>query len=70
MWSPGQDLNLGPPENEAAFIIKAIAVMMEAVSTFETSVSFYDTTRGNIPEDSPICVVHTSVTDNLTLSLS
>jgi hypothetical protein len=29
-----------------------IALMMEAVSTSETSVSFYQTTRHNIPEDS------------------
>jgi hypothetical protein len=29
-----------------------IALMMEAVSTFETSVNFYQTTRCNIPEDS------------------
>jgi hypothetical protein len=29
-----------------------IAVMMEAVSTSETSVNFYQTTRRNIPEDS------------------
>jgi hypothetical protein len=29
-----------------------IVVMMEAVSTSETSVSFYKTTRRNIPKDS------------------
>jgi hypothetical protein len=29
-----------------------IALMMEAVSTSETSVNFYQTTRRNIPEDS------------------
>jgi hypothetical protein len=29
----------------------SIALMMEAVSTSETSVSFYQTTRRNIPED-------------------
>jgi hypothetical protein len=28
------------------------ALMMEAASTSETSVSFYETTRRNIPEDS------------------
>jgi hypothetical protein len=28
-----------------------IALMMEAVSTSETSVSIYQTTRRNIPED-------------------
>jgi hypothetical protein len=27
--------------------------MMEAASTFETSVNFYQTTRRNNPEDSP-----------------
>jgi hypothetical protein len=30
---------------------EAIALMMEAVSTSESSVSFYQTTRRNIPED-------------------
>jgi hypothetical protein len=29
-----------------------IALMMEAASTFETSVNFYQSTRRNIPEDS------------------
>jgi hypothetical protein len=29
-----------------------IALMMEAASTFETSVNFYQTTRRNNPEDS------------------
>jgi hypothetical protein len=28
-----------------------IALMMEAASTYETSVNFYPTTRRNIPED-------------------
>jgi hypothetical protein len=37
-----------------ASIIKAIALMMEAVSTSETSVSFYQNTRRIIPEDSHI----------------
>jgi hypothetical protein len=32
-----------------------IALMMEAESTFETSVNFYRTTRSNIPEDSHLC---------------
>jgi hypothetical protein len=45
----------------AASIIRAITLMMEAasialkmeaVSTSETSVNFYQTTRRNIPEDS------------------
>jgi hypothetical protein len=31
--------------------------MMEAVSTSETSVSFYETTRHNIPEDSHLLVM-------------
>jgi hypothetical protein len=35
-----------------ASIIRAIALMMEAVRTSETSVSFYQTARRNIPEDS------------------
>jgi hypothetical protein len=34
-----------------ASIIKAISLMVEAVSTFETSVSNCETTRRNIPED-------------------
>jgi hypothetical protein len=36
----------------AASIIMAIALMMEAASTSETSVNFYQTTRRNNPEDS------------------
>jgi hypothetical protein len=39
-----------------------IALMMEAVSTSEMSVSFYQTTRRNIPEDSH---VHTRRRENL-----
>jgi hypothetical protein len=35
----------------AASIIIAIALTMEAASTSETSVNFYQTTRSNIPED-------------------
>jgi hypothetical protein len=34
-----------------ASIISAVALMMEAVSTSEISVSFYETTRRNIAED-------------------
>jgi hypothetical protein len=33
-------------------IIRSIVLMMEAVSTSESSVSIYQTTRRNIPEDS------------------
>jgi hypothetical protein len=45
-----------------AFIIREmsivpIVVMMKAVSTFETSLNFYQTTRLNNPEDSNIHVV-------------
>jgi hypothetical protein len=36
----------------AASIIRSIALMMEAASTSETSVNFYQTTRHNNPEDS------------------
>jgi hypothetical protein len=36
----------------AASIIRARKVMMEAVSTSETSINFYQTTRHNNPEDS------------------
>jgi hypothetical protein len=35
-----------------ASIIRAIALMMEAVSTSETSVNFYQITQRNNPEDS------------------
>jgi hypothetical protein len=38
------------------------ALMMEAVSTYETSVNFYQTTRRNIPEDSHL---HTRHQENL-----
>jgi hypothetical protein len=40
--------------SETASIIRAMiitALTMEAVSTSETSVNFYETTRRNIPED-------------------
>jgi hypothetical protein len=37
-------------------------MMMEAVSRFETSVNFYQTTRRNIPEDSHL---HTRRRENL-----
>jgi hypothetical protein len=36
----------------ASIISKLVALMMEAVSTSETSVSIYQTARCNIPEDS------------------
>jgi hypothetical protein len=32
--------------------VAPIALMMEAASTAETSVNFYQTTRRNVPEDS------------------
>jgi hypothetical protein len=41
-----------------------IALMMEAVSTSKTSVSLYQTTRRNIPEDSHL---HTRRRENLKL---
>jgi hypothetical protein len=37
--------------------ILLIALMMEAVSTSETTVNFYQTTRRNIPEDSHLRLV-------------
>jgi hypothetical protein len=44
-------------------IIRAmIALKMEAASTSETSVNFYQTTRRNIPEDSHL---HTRHRENL-----
>jgi hypothetical protein len=36
----------------ALCILWAMALVMEAVSTSETSVNFYETTRRNIPKDS------------------
>jgi hypothetical protein len=39
-----------------------IALMMETVSTSETSVNFYETIRRNIPEDSHL---HTRRRENL-----
>jgi hypothetical protein len=39
-----------------------IALMMEAVSTSETPVNFYETTRRNIPEDNHL---HTRHRENL-----
>jgi hypothetical protein len=42
-----------------------IALMMEAVSTFETSINSYETTRRNIPEDSHL---HLKVIDHNRLS--
>jgi hypothetical protein len=41
---------------------RAIALMMEAAGTSETSVNFYKTTRRNIPEDSHL---HTRRCENL-----
>jgi hypothetical protein len=34
-----------------------ITLMLEAVSTFETSVNFYQTSRRNIPEDSHLQII-------------
>jgi hypothetical protein len=47
-----------------ASTIKAIIIaqMMDAASTSETSVNFYQTTRRNIPEDSHL---HTRCRENL-----
>jgi hypothetical protein len=44
-----------------ASIIRAIALMMEAVRTSETSVNFYQTARRNIPQGS---YLHTRRRDN------
>jgi hypothetical protein len=41
----------------AASVIRVIALMMEAASTCETSVNFYQTTRRNNPEDSNLHAV-------------
>jgi hypothetical protein len=39
-----------------------IALIMEAISSYETSVNIYQTSRHNIPED---CRLHTRRRDNL-----
>jgi hypothetical protein len=36
-------------------LVEAIALMMEAASTSEMSVNFYQTTRRNNPADSHLC---------------
>jgi hypothetical protein len=36
----------------AASIIRAISVMMEAASTYETPVNFHQNIQGKIPDDS------------------
>jgi hypothetical protein len=41
----------------AIFWDAAIALIMEAVSSSEMSVSIYDTTRRNIPEDSHLHII-------------
>jgi hypothetical protein len=46
----------------AASTIRVITLMMEAASTSETSVNFYQTTRRNIPEDSHL---HTHRRENI-----
>jgi hypothetical protein len=45
-------------EQKKIRIFMAIALMMEAVSTSETSVSYYQTTRRNIPEDNHLHIRH------------
>jgi hypothetical protein len=50
-----------------------IVLMMEAVSTFETSVTFYETTQRNIPEDSHVCValaIQQTLVDTISLLLA
>jgi hypothetical protein len=42
------------------------ALMMEAVSTSDTSVNFYQTTQRNIPEDSHLFIFAAVKTLNLT----
>jgi hypothetical protein len=46
----------------AAIIRAMMALLMEAVRAFETSVSLYETTRRNIPEG---CHLHTRRHENL-----
>jgi hypothetical protein len=46
----------------AAFWVVAIALMMEAASTSETSLNFYQTTRRYNPEDGHL---HTRIRENL-----
>jgi hypothetical protein len=42
----------------AASIIKAMAVIMESASIYETSANFYQTTRSNAPENSHLHTRH------------
>jgi hypothetical protein len=44
-----------------------VALMMEAASTYETSVNFYQTTRRYNPEDSQLQYLHCMATAPLTL---
>jgi hypothetical protein len=41
------------------FVASIVTLMMEAASTSETSVNFYQTTRRNIPEDSHLLLLMT-----------
>jgi hypothetical protein len=43
-------------KTQRVFFTKIIALLMEAVSSSETSVNIYQTTRHNIPEDSHLHV--------------
>jgi hypothetical protein len=45
-----------------------IALMIEAVSTSETSVNFYQTTRRNIPEDSNLQLLYDLISKMLMLN--
>jgi hypothetical protein len=64
VWEKYTDVS----EMLTAFIIKAIIfLMMEAASTSETSVNFYQTTRRNNPEDSHL---HNFRRENLKYHLS
>jgi hypothetical protein len=51
-----------------------IALMMEAVRTYETSVNFYQTARRNIPEDDHVHIIslhfNTYVLDNTRMDKS
>jgi hypothetical protein len=52
----------GGGEHEDDNLLGYCALMMEAVSTYETSVNFYETTQRNIPEG---CHLHTHCHENL-----
>jgi hypothetical protein len=56
---PSFDLVWPPPISPPPFTMRSLltALMMEAVSTSEMSVNFYETTQSNIPEGSHLLMI-------------